>query len=378
MARIFKYPGITLKEEIWICSSKEAGMMRKNGIPYFIISNANDEEIAKAIVYAFALKRYPNLLIEKPPRTTLKIEVLAEPREDHEDGLGSCTEENNFGDYIQFTEDGEYRDSAGGVDEVKDISEPEYDKLAFKQFFDPADMTVDMDVLSQLGMLPKFAIDIAEAIKQNLSDYMFNDGYNKKLGFNTGFFGASWQAPNLIILDVSGSIPRGVSSVMVSLIETLCERADADLIITAGQSFFYPKESIPTVSQISHLVGGGNEQVMFSGILETKVLGRHWGNVIVFGDQDCPSRFPTRRWTGTHYEWDRAPGLDPSKLAATKIDRLMSFHTYARKTPGYGLWCHECQLGEEVINIDWVMDMKLSSGMRNQLQSWRRWEGEDE
>ena len=37
MARIFKYPGITLKEEIWICSSKEAGMMRKNGIPYFII-----------------------------------------------------------------------------------------------------------------------------------------------------------------------------------------------------------------------------------------------------------------------------------------------------------------------------------------------------
>lgn len=352
--RKLKYAGVNLPP-IWICTAKEADQARQMGVPFMVCpATWDNERIIKNILYRWLLDKFPYIkwsqLFHVDSPSTMKIEVPAEYRENP----GAWTD-GYTGDSMDVTENGAYRETAGGMEE-DDVDLNDYERVAFDEFFNPSDMTVDIEVLQKLRLLPKFMDDIASAIKSNLIDTAWMDGWNKKLDAPLGRYDSGSEAPNLIILDTSGSIPRGIAATMVSLIDTLRVQANADLIITSGTSRYWKRdEDLPTPEQLSHLCGGCNEARQFYKILNEHILGKHWGNVIVFGDQDSP--------TQGRFDNQQKDKPKQAMLSATRIDNLVCFHTYAHCTPGYGLWVKKCQPKvKETIDTDWVNQMKNKKG----------------
>lgn len=194
---------------------------------------------------------------------------------------------------------------------------------------------INLEVLQRLQLMPAFIGDILDCIKINVgSGLHWREGYNKRRGLAVGRFDASGQLPNLIILDVSGSIPRGISATMISLIDTLRTQLSADLIITSSNSRFYPMGSeLPDPQRIRDMFGYGNESNDFFNILTKYVRGRHYGHVFSFGDNDTP-------W----YETFRS---DPDfSLEGTVVEHVHHYHTGlgcwhgSAKRTGYAKWCH--------------------------------------
>lgn len=194
---------------------------------------------------------------------------------------------------------------------------------------------VNIEMLQRLKLMPAFIGDILDCVKINMSSGLYwREGYNKRLGLPVGRFNSSGQLPNLVILDVSGSIPRGISATMISLIDTLRTQLSADLIITASISRFYPMSSeLPTPNQIRHKFGYGNEAGQFFGILADHICGRHYGHVFSFGDNDTPEYFSCCG--------DKCPSL-----AGTMVECVHHYHTgvtwrgEVEDKTGYAKWCH--------------------------------------
>ena len=195
---------------------------------------------------------------------------------------------------------------------------------------------VNLEVLQRLQLMPAFIGDILDCIKLNIGSGMrWREGYNKRLGIPVGRFDATGQLPNLVILDVSGSIPRGISATMISLIDTLRTQLSADLIITSDHSRFYPMGSeLPSPQRIRDLFHYGNEASEFYGILSTHIRGRHYGHVFSFGDDDTPAA----------YNWRRA---DDPTTEGTIVEHVHHYHTGCgwnsgrNLRTGYAKWCHD-------------------------------------
>lgn len=148
---------------------------------------------------------------------------------------------------------------------------------------------VDLDMLTELAMLPAFMSDIRSAITVNVTNnFMWQDGFNKKTGICTGSLIEQPKATSLVILDISSSIPDGVSAGMLTLIKTITDIVCADLIITAGRSEFYTLAQVRDldIHQVRHSFSRGNESKMFREILATHDMD--YRNVITFGDSDTP------------------------------------------------------------------------------------------
>lgn len=194
---------------------------------------------------------------------------------------------------------------------------------------------VNIEVLQRLKLMPAFIGDILDCIKINIGSGMrWREGYNKRLGIPVGRFDSAGQLPNLIILDVSGSIPRGISATMIALIDTLRTQLSADLIITSTHSRFYPMGSdLPSPQRIRDIFGYGNEAIDFFGILSNDIRGHHYGHVFSFGDNDSPDYYCRR-------------GAKPN-LEGTLVEHVHHYHTGTTawcgerdlKT-GYAKWCH--------------------------------------
>lgn len=191
---------------------------------------------------------------------------------------------------------------------------------------------VNIEVLQRLRLMPAFIGDILDCIKINIGSGMrWREGYNKRLGIPVGRFDTARQLPNLIILDVSGSIPRGISATMISLIDTLRTQLSADLIITSNHSRFYAMgDELPDPQRIRDIFGYGNEAEEFFGILTRNIRGRRYGHVFSFGDNDTPS-----------YYSKSMPSLE-----GTVVQHVHHYHTgtswwgdSSGKT-GYAKWCH--------------------------------------
>lgn len=151
---------------------------------------------------------------------------------------------------------------------------------------------VDIDMLADLKMLPVFMDDIREAISVNVTNnYAWTDGYNKKLGICVGSLTEQPQARNLVILDISGSIPDGVSTGMLTLIRTISDITNADLIITGGTSKFYTNEEAKQldIRRVRRECSYANEGKMFNEILRTRDM--NYRNIICFGDSDNPESY---------------------------------------------------------------------------------------
>lgn len=213
-------------------------------------------------------------------------------------------------------------------------------------FLDPQTY-VDVEKLQSMELLPHFMSDIVTCISKNLS-VNWTEGYNKKLRVPVGNFNGGKRARNLIILDISGSIPDGISATMLSIIDGMRHRCEADLIITANHSKYWSlDDDLPKPSRLRMQFGYGNEAFEFEECLIENVLGKDWDNVIVFGDNDNPM------W----YSHNGASfiGNIEGYAGDMKVGKLWSYHTRMKATPGYARWATELGIvQEEERDTEWA------------------------
>lgn len=220
-----------------------------------------------------------------------------------------------------------------------------YHNLDLQDYVGDISSCVNLEVLQRLRLMPAFIGDILDCIRINVGSGMsWREGYNKRLGMTVGRFDTARQLPNLIILDVSGSIPRGISATMISLIDTLRTQLSADLIITSTHSRFYPMGTeLPDPQRIRDMFGYGNEACEFFAILSNDLKGRHYGHVFSFGDCDTPDYY----------------GYETPNMTGTVVEHVHHYHTgsYRRsqdKRTGYAKWCHMlCKQPLEEYDTSW-------------------------
>lgn len=166
--------------------------------------------------------------------------------------------------------------------------------LSISEYLDDASSYVNIESLQQLKLLPSFLGDIVDNIKKNLvAPLHWQEGWNKKKRCCLGNYHGEHQLPNLIIIDVSSSIPRGISATMLILADTLRSQVQADLIITGGISLYFKYgEELPTPDEIRRRVPAMNERKMYAAIVKGK-LRKQYGHIISFGDNDNPGEIYT-------------------------------------------------------------------------------------
>lgn len=151
---------------------------------------------------------------------------------------------------------------------------------------------VNFDTLSNLKILPKWLDDLKTSVEMNIIDEVtFNPlAFNKQLGLNIGASAMMHNNKNLLVLDVSGSIPRAVVKTTVALAKLMSKKFYADILITSGQSVLidYDEVQDADIENIARVSGSGNEGEMFS-----KIIGKtlEYNTVIAFGDNDNPEYY---------------------------------------------------------------------------------------
>jgi hypothetical protein len=151
---------------------------------------------------------------------------------------------------------------------------------------------VDFDKLSELKILPIWLDDIRASVETNIINEVIFDptAFNKQLGINVGASAVKQNLKNLLILDVSGSIPKSVVVTITNLAKLMSKRFYADVMITSGKTVLIDYEDVPTsdIVEIARLSGYNNEGSMYKKIVEEV---RDYNTVIAFGDNDHPIGF---------------------------------------------------------------------------------------
>ena len=362
--------------EVYVCRTKaEAMTLSDNGIPY-IKTSMPDIDIVKVVLYRILRNKFPHIKWSKILGTscTRRLNVIVPGRkvqvdEDGDkdpitidpdatvpfDGIHDDVEQDeeegfeeeeapDKGHEVSFIAE-DYREfDCEGVEDVEDRVVPVDDFC-----FDEASH-VNIETLQALGFLPKFMDDAARAIRINLENrMMWRECWNKRLDAAVGDVDYSTEAANLIILDISGSIPEGISATMLRLVDSLRTQTNAEVIITGSTSMYWGDgEELPEPEWIRDHIGYGNESQEFFRILRDHIQGRHFGNVISFGDNDCP-----------YYRFNPkdTPGNNP--LVGTRVDRVMHYHTTYMKETGYARWVGIfCPDAEQVIDTSWCEVMR--------------------
>lgn len=232
---------------------------------------------------------------------------------------------------------------------------PGFQQVDLNEYWGQLDTVVDIVKLQQLQLLPTFLDKIVEATLARADDLRWQEGYNKKRGLCVGNYSDLIQADNLLIIDVSASIPRGVSSTMLALADTLREQMKADLIITGGCSKFWEYGAeLPSPQELRDMIPLGNECYQFKNILKNKIFGNTYDNVVAFGDYDCPGMLT---------------GSELAVAVGTRIGKLYSFrvldpkwdfeHNRWADPVGYSKWVGEvCGNYEYEYDTDWIKDLK--------------------
>lgn len=351
--------------EIYICRTRDdAAMLCDAGIPY-IKTQLSDIDIIKVILLRTLEKKFPYIEWHM---------VL---------GINSCIKRINVvvpGGRIEqphdeiekpnpdpVEQDGEADDGDIDIDDriehrISDIAEDyrEFDgrgytdtqvkRMPIDEFCYDAASHVNIETLQSLGFLPKFMDDAADAIRINLENRMqWQECWNKKLAAAVGDVTYGYDAANLIILDISGSIPEGISATMLQLIDTLRMQTNAELIITGSSSMYWSSDDeLPDPMWIRGHISYGNECDEFFEILKEHVDGRHFGNVISFGDNDSPY-YDWNRWTYYGEDIEKQP-----VLTGVRVDRVLHYHTTYPKETGYARWVRMlCPDVEMEIDTSW-------------------------
>lgn len=179
---------------------------------------------------------------------------------------------------------------------------------------------VNFDKLTELKVLPSWLEDLKASIETNIIDEVtFNPNiYNKQIGLNVGGAFIKHNKKNLLILDVSSSMPNGVVKTITNLAKLMSKRFYADVIITGGQSYFYDYENVQNIDIVKEAAKAGrnNEGVMYKQILKNN---KEYNTVISFGDDDYPGYFISNKFN----EFEECN---------FKCEILYSLHTKGNKT----------------------------------------------
>jgi hypothetical protein len=287
----------SLLPEVYIVTPQEAKQMPL-GVPYIIAEEQNRKYIEQVVITLLLPK-----LMKKFP--FINWEKLYEQK--YGQRLHLAFTQNMFNDF----------DESDTTSQVVDMREHIKDMSA----------SVNLDMLMKLRFLPTFVSDIIDSIKINITnEYTYEDGYNKKKAICSGNLIKNTSLPNLIILDISGSIPRNISATMLWLIKTISDNVSADLILTSGISEYYTQNEVMQldIEDIRERFNDANESEMFIKILQN-IPHREYGNVFSFGDNDSP-------------DIDKIK-LIREEIQDIKIHRVYNYHTRRRDTlTGYILW----------------------------------------
>ena len=219
----------------------------------------------------------------------------------------------------------------------------------FEEFVEDCSAYVDMKVLKELKVFPTWLTEVEEAIETNVHNFALYNPYmyNKKLD---GMYGAiDMQSPNknLIVIDISASIPRAVGTTCLMLSKHLVESFYADLMVTGTKTFLFPYEEIKDldVKGMYNEFGCGNESKMYRALVTGDP--KKYTTAIVFGDNHSPCD----AWTGGTIGRD-----DAKKVCTWSVEKMISLHTCSdTRRAGYGDFFDV----KEVTHIkDWVKYIK--------------------
>lgn len=239
----------------------------------------------------------------------------------------------------------------------------------FANFMKGASYYVDIGVLKSLKIMPVWMESLEQAITVNTTNFVEFDHnmYSKKLDGIYG--GVKLKSPerNLIIIDISGSIPRNVSKTCLILAKNLSESFYADILITGSKSTLYTYEEIEglDVSKVYDENETDNDQTYFKRLLSGSE--RKYNTLIVFGDEDSPNWPWYNNFNNNSKEMDDEQGQELNKWTVNKI---VSFHTSyeylskhypeepeMKKVAAYGRW-FKCEDKNISHMEDWVYTLR--------------------
>lgn len=344
---------------LYIAENKaDAQLAMEKGIP-FIRWTRGQEELIRMLLRPVLQKMFPHILWNKVlgPKRKFKTEI-----EIYDLGYEGCSETvglldgaaeepcdwkpescgDEYDNPVGADEDGILTEHSGSTFGERLFGDEGSSplmvsrKLDLETYMGDLSSYVNIEMLQRLRLMPAFIGDILDCIKLNIGSGLYwNEGYNKRLGLPVGRYNAAPQLPNLVIIDVSGSIPRGISATMIALADTLRTQLSADFIVTGSNSRFYRHGSeLPSPQTIRDMIGYGNESHDFFGILTNEIRGKHYGHVFSFGDNDTPH----------YYDFAHYPEYS---LEGTTVEHVHHYHTnlYTCNTgtklrTGYAKWCH--------------------------------------
>ena len=354
-------------------NKKDAELAKSNGIP-FVRWNRGQDELIKIIMRPVLEQLFPHIKWNKILGRKRKFKTIVEidktdTTSDQVDEVG-CLDEQDITEPVSWNpkeseesyqvdafelEDGTLAELSVASDGERLFDNVKHDTtttemLSIEEYVGDMNSSVNLEVLQRLRLMPAFIGDILDCVKLNIgSGVYWSEGYNKKLGLPVGRFDSNRQKPNLVILDVSGSIPRGISATMIALIDTLRTQLSADLIITGSNSRFYPMGStLPDPQTIRNTFGLGNESYDFFNILTKDIRGKSYGHVFSFGDCDTP----------IYSEFEKN---DSYSLIGTTVEYVHHYHTgvWGGGKTGYAKWCHMlAKKPLEEYDTDWCSVIK--------------------
>lgn len=168
----------------------------------------------------------------------------------------------------------------------------------------------------------------------------------------TGGVDLTTPEKNLIIIDISGSIPKSISNSMLLLSKTMSTSFYADLLITGSKSTIYSYDTVDSldIDFIYKENGIDNDQKVFMGLLKEY---KKYDTVIVFGDNHSP----LQSWRNEYNKKTENLDLEEAKnLCKWDVKRVYSFHTTSNcDLAGYGV----CFNTTDVVNMkNWVKYLK--------------------
>lgn len=341
-------PGIEFPR-LYIAENREdVRLARENGVPFVRWRHGKDKLIALMLMPVLK-KMFPyidwNRVSNAPKSKSIIVErPLSSNKEFYieiEDDFHAAKYHHSDESYIPNMKDDEvFNVDVGYSNDYREFTgdgptESIHEKVDLSVHVGDLSSQVNLDVLQNLKLMPKFIGDIMDCIKTNIvAGTLWNEGWNKKKGAAVGNFDRTGELRNLIIVDISGSIPIGISSTMLTLIDTLRSQVHADLIITGSKSRFYPYEGeLPNPQEIRNTIFRNNEAKEFYAILRDHIAGHHYGHVISFGDDDCPAN---------HVRFlSKEEGQKPF-MAGTIVEHVHHYHVHScDRDTGYALWTNE-------------------------------------
>lgn len=314
----------------------DAELAMSKGIPFVKWTKGKDELI-RCLLLPTLKKMFPHIkwydifdvrqckstFIKYPGTTSTNTKKIDEDFHAGTDHLGDSVDLNRQEDFVAPL--------ATTLNSIVGTNNMSYEDLPLEVYVGDMSSYVNLDVLQNLHLMPQFIGDILDCIKTNsVAPTIWSEGWNKKKAASIGNFDRASELPNLIILDVSHSIPVGISATMLMLIDTLRTQVHADVIITGSKSRFYKYGTeLPTPQAIRNTIQRCNESAEFMAILRDHIAGKHYNHVISFGDNDSPSNC----------------GVDAyPPLGGTIVEEVHHYHTWCKDTiTGYAVWCHELQ-----------------------------------